>query len=415
MLGGMAARDNTLTLTAGARNARGGMKSFRRYVFFQTLWAMGLILLSLCAVVWIALALRQLKLVTSSGQDMLTLVSMTTLAVPNLLALVAPIALLVASLHVLNRLNNDSELIVVSAAGGAIWNVARPLLAIAFWVALLVFVVNQLVMPWSARKLRDKIIEVRTDLLSQVLTPGRFSSPEQGVVVHIRNRRLDGSFEGILMRDERRPKELLTYLAERGKVVEKDGSSYLAMWDGHLLRARGAHLPPEILTFSEYAIDLQRFERKFSAHVRKPRERYYDELRWPDPSERNYQRNLGHFRAELHERFTNPLYPFLFVLMAVAFAGHSRSVRQNRVRDTAVGFLLAAVFRLGGFAANNLTVLTPAATPLLYIVPLSGILLALVLIMINRHPEGAARVIKWPASPARRGGRKLALREATRS
>ena len=90
--------------------------------------ALVLILLSLSGVVWIALALRQLNLVTTQGQDAWTFLAMTTLALPNLMALIAPIALLIAAIHTLNRLNGDSELIVLTAAGATIWTVARPLL-----------------------------------------------------------------------------------------------------------------------------------------------------------------------------------------------------------------------------------------------------------------------------------------------
>ena len=94
-----------------------------RYVFRQASGAVLLILLSLTGVVWIALALRQLNLVTSQGQDTWLFIKMTLLALPNLMALIAPVALLVAAIHVLNRLNSDSELIVMTAGGATVWNV----------------------------------------------------------------------------------------------------------------------------------------------------------------------------------------------------------------------------------------------------------------------------------------------------
>ena len=45
------------------------------------------------------------------------LVKMTTLALPNLMAMIAPFSLLIAAIHTLNRLNSDSELIVLTASG----------------------------------------------------------------------------------------------------------------------------------------------------------------------------------------------------------------------------------------------------------------------------------------------------------
>src|SRR5262244_861103 len=102
----------------GGGHGRGTwMSIFSRYIFRQAAGALLLILLSLSGVVWIALALRQLNLITSEGQDILTFLKMTTLALPNMMALIAPFALLIACLHTLNRLNGDSELIVLTASG----------------------------------------------------------------------------------------------------------------------------------------------------------------------------------------------------------------------------------------------------------------------------------------------------------
>jgi len=66
------------------------MGTFSRYVFRQAAGAFLLILLSLSGIVWIALALRQLNVVTSQGQETMTLIKMTTLALPNLMAIIAP-------------------------------------------------------------------------------------------------------------------------------------------------------------------------------------------------------------------------------------------------------------------------------------------------------------------------------------
>jgi lipopolysaccharide export system permease protein len=347
-----------------------------RYVFRQTFSAMVLILVSLTGVVWIALALRQLKLVTSKGQDTLTLIQMTTLALPGLMALIAPVALMIAAIHVINRLNADSELIIVSASGGSVWRVTKPLLALATIVSALLIVSNHFVMPWSLRTLREKVIEVRSDLLTQVLLPGRFSSPETGVVVHIRNRRFDGTLEGILMRDTRKPTELITYLAETGRIVKQaDGSSFLTMTNGHILRARNGDTPPELLTFAQYGIDLERFERKIGESQWRARERYFDELWNPDPNEHGFKRNEGRYRAELHERLSSPLYPFVFVLIIAAYLGQAQSTRQNRLQATVGGFFIAAGFRLAGIATNNFVTLNAAAVPFLYAIPLAGILL----------------------------------------
>lgn len=364
------------------------MSTFSRYLFRQVAGALLLILLSLSGVVWIALALRELNLVTSEGQDAWVFVVMTTLALPNLIAVIAPVALLIATIHTLNRLNGDSELIVLTASGATVWTIARPLLVLALLVTVAVGFVNHIGMPWSLRLLKEYVIQVRTDLISQVLQPGQFSSPERNLTFHIRDRTYDGELRGILMHDARDKEQTMAYLAERGVIMKQEESTFLVMTDGHIVRQRQNGEPPQIITFESYAIDLDRLEPKSSGVVYKPRERYFSELAWPDPDDPYLKHRPGEIRAELHERMSNPLYPIAFVLIGVAMIGQARSTRQGRMESLVLAFVLATLSRVGGLAANNLVAIHPSAVPLLYLMPLGGMTLALVFIRLNAHPRG---------------------------
>lgn len=369
------------------------MTIFARYIFRQSAGALLLILLSLAGIVWIALALRELNVVTTEGQSAWTLFKITTLALPNLIAIIAPFALLVAVTHTLNRLNGDSELIVLTASGAPVWTVARPLLLLALLVSLGVAFVNHIGMPWSLRQLRDSLVQMRADLLTQVIQPGRFNSPEQGLTFHIRERALNGELLGLVMHDQRNPKQIQSYLAERGIIVKQGTDAYLVMSDGHIMRSQvPGDEPPRIIAFQKYAVDLDRFEQRSDDEEAdlKPRERYFDELVHPDPQSAAFKLSPGRFRSELHERFSNPLYPFAFVFMALAAAGQAQTTRQNRVLRLAFAFVLAVAARLAGLAVNNLVVLEPAATPFLYGLPVVAGLVSLVVIRRAARPKGGA-------------------------
>ena len=93
------------------------MTLFSRYMFRQATNAFLVILLTLTTIVWLATALKQLDLITSQGQGLLLFFKMTMLSLPSLVALIAPNAVLMAALYTLDRMNGDSELIVMTAAG----------------------------------------------------------------------------------------------------------------------------------------------------------------------------------------------------------------------------------------------------------------------------------------------------------
>jgi lipopolysaccharide export system permease protein len=362
------------------------MKIFERYVFRQAGMAVLVILLSLSGIVWVALALRQLNVVTSQGQDVWMLFKMTTLALPNLMAIIAPFSLLIAAIHTLNRLNGDSELIVLTASGATIWTTARPLLLVAALVAAGVAFVNHLAMPWSMRQLRDYIVQVRTDILTQVIQPGQFSSPEPSLTFHIRERALNGELLGLMVHDAREKAQTQSYLAERGVIVSRGQTSYLVMYDGHIVRRADKDEPSQIIAFEQYPVDLDRFEKKLDdGDDLKPRERYYSELVHPEPTSGYFKSSPGKFRAELHERSSNPIYPFAFVMIALALVGQAHSTRQSAMKQVTTAFVLAATLRLGGLALSNVVVLKAGAVPILYAYPLGAILLALLKIEHARN------------------------------
>ena len=364
------------------------MSIFFRYVFRQAAGALLLILASLGGIVWIALALKQLNVVTSQGQDAWMLIKMTTLALPNLLAIIAPFALLISALHILNRLNGDSELIVMTAAGATVWNVARPLLLLAVLVMMAVSFVNHIGMPWSLRLLREYIVQMRTDLLTQVMQPGKFSTPEKGLTFHIREREFNGDLLGLVVNDTRNPKDLQTYLAERGTIVKQPPTAYLIMKNGHILRRDNFKNPADIIVFDQYIIDLDRLDQsKGEDFDLKPRERYFDELIHPASDDRLYKAKPGMFRAELHERFSNPLYPIAFILIALAAAGQAQSTRQARTERMVIGFVAAVGCRMAGLAVNNLVVTSAALVPLMYVIPIAASGGALFYIVHNAKPR----------------------------
>lgn len=374
------------------------MTIISRYVFRQAAGSLLLILLSLSGIVWIALALRQLNVVTTQGQDAWQLLKMTTLALPNLMAIIAPFALLIASMHTLNRLNGDSELIVLTAAGATTRAVAKPLLLLGVLVSLFVSGVNHFAMPWSLRQLRDAIVEMRADLLAQVIQPGRFSSPEANLTFHIREREVSGELRGIIMHDTRDPAHNQTYLAEHGQIVKQAPAAYLVMTEGHILRRTSPTEAAQIIAFDKYIVDLARFEPKSQGPGDlKPRERYFDEIVNAGEAER--KAIGGALRAELHERFVSALFPIAFVLIALASAGQAQSTRQNRTERVVAGFIGGVATRMAGLAVNNLVAVKAAWLPVFYALPVAAALIALV-IMLRSGSQRPAGILARSAAAA---------------
>ena len=379
------------------------MRILSRYVFRQTAGALVLILVSLTGVVWIAVALRQLELMTTQGQDVVRFLTMTTLAIPSMMALIAPIALLIASIHVLNRLNSDSELIVMAAGGMPAWSLLKPLGMLALLVSLGIAFVNHVAGPWAQQKLRELVVQVRTDLMAQVIQPWRFTSPEAKLTVHIRDRAPNGELLGLMMHDARDPKQIVTYLAESGLIIKQGKVAYLRMDKGHIVRRVQNEATPQIVAFERYAVDINQLEQRADQIIIvRPRERYTGDLLRPDPNDPVYKTNPGSYAAELHERLASPLYTFAFVLMVLAFMGQAQTTRTSRTQALICAFAISVFYRVLGITAANYVIVNPTMAPVLYAPPAIAAVSAAIMTQWRLYPRSGSRVSRAVGALAER-------------
>jgi lipopolysaccharide export system permease protein len=339
-----------------------------RYIFRTSFGAFALILISLTAIIWVTQALRDIDLITGQGQTVLVFIGLTGLFVPLLVLVIAPIALMIAIAYTLNKLNTDSEIVVLNAAGMAPWRMFRPFLMVAALVAVLVASLAAYGAPWGLRELRDWATKVRTDVVANIVQPGRFLTIEPGLTFHLRERRPNGQLVGIFMDDRRDPKEHATFLAEYGEIIENNNNNFMLLYNGSMQRLETGKLDPTIVLFDRHAFDLSKFGTggPLQPTVYGARERSLGALVNPDPDDRLVKTQPGQLFAELHDRIANMIYPFVFVIMAFAILGAPRTSRQSRALSLALTVLGITGLRLIGFAAIVFAVHSPVAILIMY-------------------------------------------------
>ncbi|MFC0283219.1 LPS export ABC transporter permease LptF [Camelimonas abortus] len=386
------------------------MTLIERYIFRNVFTGFVSCLLALTLVIWITESLKQMDLLTGKGQTLWVFFSVTLLSLPALVAVIAPVALFIGAVYALNKLNGDSELIVMCAAGVSPGRLLRPFALAALVVALVTGWMTLWLMPNSFQGLRDLVTNIRADFVANIVKPGQFTSLDSGVTFHYRERAGD-TLLGIFFQDRREAGKTSVYLAQRGQVVDLDGQSYLVLENGSIQRQDGGAGDSSIVRFDRYAIDLGAFGGEGGEVVYKPRERSTRDLLHPDVNETYYKIHAGRFRAELHDRFAAPLYPVAFVLIAFAALGQARTTRQGR--GYAIGMALAAVVavRVLGFMASSAAVRSPAGVIGIYGAPLLGCAGALAAIFFSEQVNAIAERLdalrariaaRLPAPPLRR-------------
>ena len=351
------------------------MGSIGRYIFRAALGAFLVVLISVTALMWMTQALRNFDLMTNQGQSILVFVGITALIIPMLVMIIAPIALMIAVAYVLNKLGNDSELIVMNAAGMAPWQAFRPFFALGILVSLVVAWISFYLSPKCLQELRLWATQVRAEIVTSNVQPGRFIVLDRKLTLHIRGRDSNGKLHGILVDDQRDPKERGTIIAERGDFITNDRGIFLLLENGAVHQHELGKGDPVIVRFKDYAFDLSRLSPSGGTVAFAVHERNIGELLNPNPDDPIYRRIPGHFRAELHNRITTPLYPIAFVMVTFAFLGAPRTTRQSRAMSLMSAVAVVALVRGVGFVGT----ISGARSSTALIVPYLGIAAAFIL------------------------------------
>ncbi len=382
------------------------MRRIDTYLFSRTAKTALAILLVLTAIVWVTQALRRFELVTAKGQAIVTYLGMTLLAVPSLMTIVAPFALAIAMVVVLDAMHADSELVAIDAAGSPPRRTLRPFLVLGVATGVLVAWIGAYAAPASLQLLRDYTSAVRADILANVVQPGRFVEVDDNFIFHIRDRAGDGSLRGLFIFDTRDPELTFTYTAERGRFIEAMDRTLMIMETGTIERRKAGSSSTTFVAFGSYAFDLTSLKQADTTTVYQANERSLSELLALPADDAWRMRNESRIAQEIQNRLSAVLYPPAMVLAVFLFLGFARTTRQSRWSAVLAAIVAATLVRVAGFGAAGLAANDGVFLPLVWIVPLAVILGAGAAIAADKPPrfEAGARLAVLAEALRRRVG-----------
>lgn len=362
------------------------MNLVQRYIFRKLLGAFLVAFPALSITIWATQALRQLSLVTDRGQGVSVFLEASLLLVPGLVMIVAPVTMLLVVVTTLNSLNGDSELISLNASGGSPGLLVRPILALSIPVFLLSAASSLYFHPLTARETNRLLSEVNANVIASLIRPGQFRSLGRDVVMQVKSIEPGGRLEEIFVFDRHDPSQTVAYLARTAAVVDRDEGKFLLMQDGVIQRRATDSNAISVIAFDTYPLDLSSLANDGAPDGIRPNERSLGYLLSPDPSDPIYQENPFTYAAELHKRITEPLYVLVLALVPAALLGAARSARQGRVLVTTGTAAFSALLLASHLYFSGTLESTPAFLLPLYLVPILGIVLPILLLWTGWRP-----------------------------
>ena len=158
--------------------------------------------------------------------------------VPSYLEMALPMGALLAVVVVFARLSSDGELLALRAAGLALRQLARPLVAFSAVVAVVSLVLGVWARPWANRGIESTTYRMARTRLTASLRPGVFNTWFGGVILFVDE--LDsksGTMRNVMLAEEREEFGRKTIFASDGLVESnKDArTAYLRLRNGSLL------------------------------------------------------------------------------------------------------------------------------------------------------------------------------------
>lgn len=352
--------------------------------------------ISLTTLVWLTQSLKLLDVVINQGQSARTFIELSLFVMPSLLGIIMPVAFLCAIIYAINRLHTDSEVVVMWSAGLSRWSVAAPVLTLAMIVTVLVYSINLYLMPAGMRAMKDRVFEIRSDLVAFMLREGQFANHVEGLTVYVREVNSVGEVRGLLVYDDRDKDDPVTYMAETGKIIYADNGPRLLMLNGNIQSETGEENRLAFLSFDRHTLDLNQFDQEMAPHVRETSERYLGELLYPNANADWDRRYWDRLIAEGHNRLASPLYALAFAGLALTALIGGDFSRRGYSKRIGVAVVAAVIVRLSGVGIQSAATSAPALNVVQYLLPIGTLVIALVLLEKPQWLRNAT----WPM-PAR--------------
>jgi lipopolysaccharide export system permease protein len=365
-----------------------------RYLFKHVAVTTCVVVVTLSAAIWLTQSLRFIDWIVNHGLPVTTFLYITVLVLPSFLGVILPIALFCSVLFTYQRMQVDSEIVVMRAVGVSPLHLARPALLMAVLVMALSYLINLWLLPVSYRAFKDLQFQIRNNFSNVLIQEGVFTSLDDGLTVFVREQGPNGELRGLMVNDSRNPGTSVTLVADSGAMVNTSEGPRIIMMKGNRQEVNLKDGRISFLFFDRYTLDIDRMRNDDVTRTRISTERFLGELL--DPADVSDPATRGNLIAEGHQRLVGPLFIPGFVLIgmsALLIGSFSRKGHLIRIL-VAVGLVVA--IQALGIGLGDVAAKLPRLIPLLYVNALVPILGGLYLLM-----SGSPRTpLSWFWRPA---------------
>ncbi|WP_020594035.1 LptF/LptG family permease [Kiloniella laminariae] len=352
------------------------MQIISRYMLLQLVLFAISVAISLAVAVWLAQSLRFVDMIVNDGLPASTFFYFVILLMPYFLVIVIPVATFCSVLFIYNKLNTDSELIVLRAAGFSQFQLAGPGIKLGVLAMLCVVSINLYFLPASYREFRELQHYFRDNLSPVLLKEGKFNTLNNEYTIYFKEKTPAGELKGLLVHDSSTVGVQVTYLAETGALLKEQDDFRAILWN-----ASRQEIDPEtgrlsIAYSDKYVLKFANISQDEGDRWLKPRERFLSELLFPDSENPRDLDNFDELVAAGHYRISSPLFTLAMAFIALACLLSGEFSRRGQLGRIMVAICCMGLMMLAMFLLKDITEKNSNLIPVLYIWPLAVIMIS---------------------------------------
>ncbi len=128
---------------------------------------------------------------------------LTLALIPNVIAFTCPMAVLVGVIIGFTKMQGDSELVAIRAAGVGNFQITAPVIVLGIFLSVFAFFINLKGVPFAAGIVRQVALQTAIYKLESPIEPGVFNTEVAGYTIYIKNGDLEtGSWKNIFVFNE---------------------------------------------------------------------------------------------------------------------------------------------------------------------------------------------------------------------
>ncbi len=329
------------------------MKKLNIYITKQIIIGFLLVSFSLMSIIWLSQSLRFLDLIASKGISTGIFIELTSLLMPRIFTILAPISLFASVLFVYNRMLSDRELVVMKSAGISPWQLAKPSIFIGILLVFANIYVLNFGIPKAENTFNDLEWKVKNNISHLMFREGEFTTLQPGLTVFITTHEDDGTVGGILINDERSPQKKSTTTAEKGIIIKTAKGPRIVLINGNLQEISSKNNQFSSVNFTKYSVDFgikgTKSRRKDSVRVRSFSELIGALDDFSLPQTERYK-----WFIEGNKRITTPLLAIVYALLGCTGLLISTFNRRGQTKTIAISLISVILIQALDLISGNL-------------------------------------------------------------